>query len=212
MANPTSNFNWQMPTPTDLVTDLPADFEVFGQAVDSSMADLLGGTTGQVLSKNSNTDMDFTWIAASTTPTYLGVSVYKSGDQTISNATDTAITFDSEFFDTDALHSTSTNTSRLTVPTGKGGKYLICGTVGFAPNATGSRGIRVYKNGSVISYATVLQTVTVASNGSFVPFSIVTQLSAADYIEIFAYQSSGISLSVTGTSSQTSVQMSYLGA
>ena len=65
MANPTSNFNWQMPTPTDLVTDLPADFEVFGQAVDSSMADLLGGTTGQVLSKTSGTDMDFTWSTSS---------------------------------------------------------------------------------------------------------------------------------------------------
>ena len=52
-----------MPTPTDLVTDLPADFEVFGQAVDSSMADLLGGTTGQILAKNSNTNMDFVWIA-----------------------------------------------------------------------------------------------------------------------------------------------------
>ena len=52
-----------MPTATDLVTDLPADFEVFGQAVATSMADLLGGTTGQILSKTSNTDMDFTWIA-----------------------------------------------------------------------------------------------------------------------------------------------------
>jgi hypothetical protein len=62
MSNPTSNFGWQMPTPTDLVTDLPADFEVFGQAVDSSLADLKGGTTGQVLSKNSNTDMDFVWV------------------------------------------------------------------------------------------------------------------------------------------------------
>jgi hypothetical protein len=64
MSNPTSNFGWQMPTPTDLVTDLPADFEVFGQAVDSDFADLLGGTTGQVLSKTSNTDLDFTWVAA----------------------------------------------------------------------------------------------------------------------------------------------------
>jgi len=62
MSNPTSNFGWQMPTPTDLVTDLPADFEVFGQAVDTSMADLKGGTTGQILSKATNTDMDFTWI------------------------------------------------------------------------------------------------------------------------------------------------------
>jgi hypothetical protein len=52
-----------MPTPTDLVTDLPADFEVFGQAVATSMADLLGGTSGQILAKNSNTDMDFVWVA-----------------------------------------------------------------------------------------------------------------------------------------------------
>ena len=51
-----------MPTPTDLVTSLPADFEVFGQAVDTDFVDLLGGTTGQVLSKASNTDLDFTWI------------------------------------------------------------------------------------------------------------------------------------------------------
>ena len=64
MTNPTSNFGWQMPTSTDLVTDLPADFEVFGQAVDTDFVDLLGGTTGQVLSKTSNTDLDFTWVAA----------------------------------------------------------------------------------------------------------------------------------------------------
>jgi hypothetical protein len=63
MANPTSNYNWQMPTNTDLVKDLPADFEVFGQAVDTSLADLKGGTSGQILAKNSNTDMDFVWIA-----------------------------------------------------------------------------------------------------------------------------------------------------
>jgi hypothetical protein len=62
MANPTTNFGWVMPTATDLVTDLPADFAVFGQAVDTSMADLKGGTTGQILAKTTNTDMDFTWV------------------------------------------------------------------------------------------------------------------------------------------------------
>jgi hypothetical protein len=62
MTNPTTPFSWQMPTATDLVTDLPADFEVFGQAVATSMADLLGGTTGQILAKASNTNMDFTWV------------------------------------------------------------------------------------------------------------------------------------------------------
>ena len=62
MANPTTYFGWVMPNSADLVTDLPADFAVFGQGVDTSMQDLLGGTTGQVLSKTSNTNMDFTWI------------------------------------------------------------------------------------------------------------------------------------------------------
>jgi len=52
-----------MPTNTDLVTDLPADFEVFGQAVDTTLADLKGGTSGQILSKATNADMDFVWIA-----------------------------------------------------------------------------------------------------------------------------------------------------
>ena len=69
MANPTSAFGWQMPTSTDLVTDLPADFETFGQAVDTSLADLKGGTSGQILSKASNTDMDFTWSGSWTTYT-----------------------------------------------------------------------------------------------------------------------------------------------
>lgn len=62
MANPTTYFGWVMPTATDLVTDLPADFNVFGQGVDTSLQYLLGGTTGQVLSKTSNTNMAFTWV------------------------------------------------------------------------------------------------------------------------------------------------------
>jgi len=65
MANPTTNFGWVMPTSASLVTNLPADFNVFGQGVDTSMQYLLGGTTGQVLSKTSGTNMAFTW----TTPT-----------------------------------------------------------------------------------------------------------------------------------------------
>jgi hypothetical protein len=75
-----------MPTASDLVTDLPADFEVFGQAVDTSLADLKGGTTGQVLKKNSNTDMDFVWGADSagmTNPmTTTGDTIYSSSGST----------------------------------------------------------------------------------------------------------------------------------
>ena len=62
MANPTTNFGWVMPTATDLVTDLPADFAVFGQGVDTSFQYLNGGTTGQVLSKTSATNLAFTWV------------------------------------------------------------------------------------------------------------------------------------------------------
>ena len=62
MANPTTYFGWVMPNSADLVTDLPADFNVFGQGVDTSMQYLLGGTTGQILSKTSGTNMAFTWI------------------------------------------------------------------------------------------------------------------------------------------------------
>ena len=87
-----------MPTATDLVTDLPADFEVFGQAVATSMADLLGGTTGQVLSKTSNTDMDFTWVAANPgdiTGVTAGVGITgggTSGTVTVTNDMATTIT------------------------------------------------------------------------------------------------------------------------
>jgi len=86
MSNPTSNFNWQMPTNTDLVSQLPADFEVFGQAVDTSLADLKGGTTGQVLKKNTNTDMDFVWSSDATgmtnPMTTTGDTIYSSSGST----------------------------------------------------------------------------------------------------------------------------------
>ena len=89
MANPTSNFGWQMPTPTDLVTDLPADFEVFGQAVDTSLADLKGGSTGQVLSKNSNTDMDFVWVTSDDANAIQNTIVDAKGDLIGASAADT---------------------------------------------------------------------------------------------------------------------------
>jgi len=36
----TPNYSWVMPDPTDLVTDLPADFEIFGDAVDASVFEI----------------------------------------------------------------------------------------------------------------------------------------------------------------------------
>lgn len=59
----TTNFGWETPDDSDLVKDGAAAMRTLGNSIDASMADLRGGTTGQILSKNSNTDMDFTWIA-----------------------------------------------------------------------------------------------------------------------------------------------------
>jgi hypothetical protein len=55
-------FGWEEPDDVDLVKDGAAAIRTLGNAIDTSMGDLLGGTTGQILSKNSNTSMDFTWI------------------------------------------------------------------------------------------------------------------------------------------------------
>ena len=107
MANPTTNFGWVMPTSTDLVTDLPADFAVFGQGVDTSLQYLNGGTTGQVLSKTSNTNLAFTWIEqddttisfnAQTGTTYTLVAGDVGKLVTTSNASPVTVTIPSGVF------------------------------------------------------------------------------------------------------------------
>lgn len=89
MANPTTNFGWVMPNSADLVTDLPADFAVFGQAVDTSLVDLKGGTAGQILSKATNTDMDFTWVTTDDANAIQNAIVDAKGDLVAASAADT---------------------------------------------------------------------------------------------------------------------------
>lgn len=57
----TSNFGWNTPADTDLVKDGAAAIRTLGNSIDTSFVDLKGGTTGQVLAKASNTDLDYTW-------------------------------------------------------------------------------------------------------------------------------------------------------
>ena len=62
MATTTPNFGWPVPTSSDLVKNGATAIEGLGDAIDASLLDLKGGTTGQVLAKASNTDMDFSWV------------------------------------------------------------------------------------------------------------------------------------------------------
>ena len=86
MATTTPNFGWPVPTSSDLVKNGATAIEGLGDAIDASLLDLKGGTTGQVLKKNSNTDMDFVWGADSagmTNPmTTTGDTIYSSSGST----------------------------------------------------------------------------------------------------------------------------------
>ncbi len=279
----TSNFGWTTPADTDLVKDGAAAIRTLGNGIDTSFLDLKGGTTGQILSKASNTDLDFTWsaggditevqagtgisVASGTGPipvvtntvatafdakgdlivgtgadtfsrlavgtndyvltaasgeatglkwaapasgsTFAGCSLTKSAAQTISNATTVSITFDTEEFDTDAYHSTSSNTSRITIPSGKGGKYLFVMTANFAGNTTGQRLLMLYKNGAVHKYSTSLGGTSFSFRATT---SVIVNAVATDYFEFAVYQDSGGSLDINGSATDTTFATTYLGA
>jgi hypothetical protein len=207
MATTTPNFGWTVPTSTDLVKDGATAIETLGDSIDASFVDLKGGTTGQILSKASGTDLDFTW-AAPAAGTFVGVSVSSTTDQTINNATYTALTWDGEYFDTDNYHSNVTNNSRITIPAGKAGKYLISGYVTYDNGTTGSRQLVIRKNGS----STYTQSLTAAN---FYPTGTVTyiaDLAVSDYIEMAVWQSQGSSVTLYKVTNNSSFVMQYLGA
>jgi hypothetical protein len=58
----TTNFGWETPDDTDLVKDGASAMRTLGNSIDSSFVDLKGGTSGQMLTKASNTDLDYTWV------------------------------------------------------------------------------------------------------------------------------------------------------
>jgi hypothetical protein len=109
MATTTPNFGWTVPTSTDLVKDGATAIETLGDSIDASMVDLKGGTTGQVLSKASNTDMDFSWIEqddttlsfnAQTGTTYTLVASDSAKLVTTSNASAVTVTIPPSVFST----------------------------------------------------------------------------------------------------------------
>jgi hypothetical protein len=85
----TTNFGWATPDDTDFVKDGAAAIRTLGSSIDTSLVDLKGGATGQVLSKTSATDMDFTWVTTDDANAIQNSIVDAKGDLISATANDT---------------------------------------------------------------------------------------------------------------------------
>ena len=160
----TSNFGWTTPADTDLVKDGALAIRTLGNGIDTSFLDLKGGTTGQILSKASNTDLDYTWInndQGDITEVQAGTGIsVASGTGPIPVVTNTVATaFDAKG---DLIAGTGADTfSRLAV--GTNGQVLTADST----TATGLKWATAAGGGKVLqvvaSTATAVQSIKTAS-------------------------------------------------
>jgi hypothetical protein len=131
MAN-TTNFNWETPDDTDLVKDGAAAIRTLGNSIDTSFVDLKGGTTGQVLSKASNTDLDFTWVAQDDSNAIQNAIVDAKGDLISATAADTparlAVGTDGQVLQADSTQATGLKWTSLS------SGITWTGRIGIEPN------------------------------------------------------------------------------
>lgn len=112
--------------------------------------------------------------------------VFPTANVALSSGVLTTISHDGESFSTSGMHSTITNSSRVTIPAGGDGLYLVMAKVSFA-TASGYISTRVYKNGGQAS-----ATGTQGPGGDVaLPISDLITLVAGDYLELVAYQAAG---------------------
>lgn len=113
--------------------------------------------------------------------------VYHSTTQNLSTSTFTALNANSEQWDSASMHSTSSQTSRITVPVA--GKYLFVARIEFGVDATNTRYGRFLINGSTtepFDAKPAMTGVGVRCSGS-----TVQSLAAGGYVEVQAWQNSG---------------------
>lgn len=118
--------------------------------------------------------------------------VYHDAAQSIADSAETALAFNQERFDTDTMHDTATNNSRIKATTA--GKYVISANVQFASNSTGHRSLMIRLNGATrIAY---LRVPAVSGAVTILSVSTVYNLAANDYVEALVVQTSGGALNV----------------
>jgi hypothetical protein len=133
---------------------------------------------------------------------------YSSGSQNISTGGGaTTITFDSEDYDTADMHSLVTNTGRITVPVT--GYYLCVGQITYAAIATGQRQARLHKNGTLFAQTTQGDLGGVPNVAMQV--SEVVKLTAGDYVELTAFQTSGSTNALVAPANPLSLSVTLLG-
>lgn len=149
--------------------------------------------TGALWNAQVKATMD--WLlgsAANGVPRFRG---YQGSAQSLADNTWTSLTLDTEAYDSDNGHSTSTNTSRYTVQVA--GTYVITGSASFAANATGNRAGRITVNGTAIPGSFVKTLAATASHSSAVQCAAQAVCSVGDYIEIQGLQTSGAALNTS---------------
>ena len=120
-----------------------------------------------------------------------GARVYHNANQTINDATGTAVAFNSERWDTDTIHDTVTNNSYLTCKTA--GKYLIIFSAVFAACTS-----RIYFNIRLNGLTIIASTVGESSVSGILQTTCTTiyDLAVNDYVEAIVWQNSGGALAL----------------
>jgi len=115
---------------------------------------------------------------------------YHNASQAITSGTWTLLSFNQERFDTDNMHSTVTNPSRFTVPTGGAGLYLIGATIQIAATGARTTGIQLLVNGT--SFARDVRQVSGTPAQAIVHCAeCLVSLNVGDYFEVHAYCDDG---------------------